>query len=302
MLYNNIEAWEHRCPVLRKKIDALFARTRTSAMKDGSAKAASKTLKRYYTQNEGSLFGRLLPGLIKDTRTIKTNKRNVDNECILMEKDFADDGLMVLKDCRFLKNLLPGQDFTSEEKKMGLTDPVPDWTYGVEQCSSSSYDGAQQPRESIKALRNVASGVDWAFFVIETKSLADSIAAAENQAIRDGAVLLNARLQLNDCLRPANTPQSPPGSDQDNFIFSCAMTPDMARLSVHWFERLSDGRELFYMQTIRSYLLERADELKDFRRDTHNILDWGLLEYRRDAEEVWKRILAKNYALERELS
>ena len=229
----------------------------------------------------------------KLSRTINTNKRTTDDEQIHMDEEFADDGLMVLKDCRFLKNLLPGQDYTSEEKKMGLTDPVPDWTYGVEQQSSSFRDSIQQPHESIRALRNVASGVDWAFFVIETKSVADSIAAAENQAIRDGAVLLNARLQLNKWVRSADAPRSPPGSDPDNLIFSCAMTPEIARLSVHWFERLSDESELFHMQAIRSYMMERVVELRDFRKDTHNILDWGLLEYRKDAEEVWRKIVAK---------
>ena len=284
-------------------------------MKDDSAKAAAKTLERYYTLNEATLFGHLLPRLIKDERTVKGLKRDAEGEQLDMATEFADDGLMILRECRFQKNLLPRQrTYTPEDRELGLTDPVPDWTYGIEQQTGFSSPSSRsptkishQPPEEIKALKNVATGIDWAFFVIETKSSAEGIAAAENQAIRDGAVLLNARVKLIDHVKrsiiakestvpPPTAPPTGPEQAQrtqaedELFVFSCAMTPDIARLFVHWYERLDDGRECFHMQRVKSYLLDSHDDLAKFRKDVHNVIDWGLLEYKPTADAVWAKI------------
>lgn len=315
MLFNEKDAWSKRCPkAVREKVSTLFERARSSEMKEESVKAATETRERYYTQNEATVFGHLLPGLIKDTRTVKGLMRDAEGEQLDMVTDFAEDGLMVMRNCRFQKNLLPTQTaYTSEDEVLGLTDPVPDWTYGVEQQSSfaslqsSAYvQGTREPPDDIKALKNVTTRIDWAFLVIETKSSAEGIAAAENQAIRDGAVLLNARVKLINTIKGSAEPTFPPStsppsslgfekSDQaDNevelFVFSCAMTPDLARLSVHWFERLDDGREIFHMQPVQSYLLDQEEDLSRYRKDVHNVIDWGLLEYRPAADAMWAKL------------
>ena len=179
-----------RCPDFKKKIDRLFARERPSRMSDKSAKAAIKTMYKHYAQNEKTLFREFRPHVIKSTRTVSTLKRDAEGEMIRMLQVYDDDGLMVIEDCPFVKDMVPGKNYTSEEKAMGLTHPKPDLTYGIQK---PEFPPVLTTRLKMKcqAWRSVAPGMDWPFFVIEHKGCEDSIAQAENQAIRDGAVLVN---------------------------------------------------------------------------------------------------------------
>ncbi|KAL9629428.1 MAG: hypothetical protein Q9164_006884 [Protoblastenia rupestris] len=173
---------------------------------------------------------------------------------------------------------------------MGLTDPIPDWTYGV--CLDRSRTPSQQPSDAVKALIGVSPGMRHPFLVIECKSAEDGIGLAENQAMRDGSVLVNARMKLNDIIKKPNFVY-PVGADLDSFAFSCAWNPDQAKIFVHWFEKTADGSELFHMTFIRDYFMSRKEEIADHRRDIHNIMDWGLYTNQPAAEEVVKKIVAQ---------
>ena len=179
-----------RCPGFKEKIDRLFARERPSRMSDQSAKAAVKTLYKHYAQNEKTLFREFRPHVIKSTRTVSTLKRGMEGEIIRILQAYDDDGLMVIEDCPFVKDLVPGKNYTSEEKAMGLTEPRPDLTYGIQKPEFPPTIEAKL-KMRCQAWRSVAPGMDWPFFVIEHRGCEDSIAQAENQAIRDGAVLVN---------------------------------------------------------------------------------------------------------------
>ena len=179
-----------RCPDFKKKTDRLFARERSSRMSDKSAKAAIKTMYKHYAQNEKTLFREFRPHVIKSTRTLSTLKRDTEGEIIRMLQAYDDDGLMVIEDCPFVKDMVPGKNYTSEEKAMGLTDPKPDLTYGIQKPEFPPVLTTKL-KMKCQAWRSVVPGMDWPFFVIEHRGCEDSIAQAENQAIRDGAVLVN---------------------------------------------------------------------------------------------------------------
>ena len=179
-----------RCPDFKRKISKLFARERPSRMSEKSAKAAVKTLYKHYAQNEKTLFRHFRPHVIKSTRTVPTSKRDMEGEIIRILQAYDDDGLMVIEDCPFVKDMVPGKNYTSEEKAMGLTEPKPDLTYGIQKPEFPPTIEAKL-KMRCQAWRSVAPGMDWPFFVIEHKGCEDSIAQAENQAIRDGAVLVN---------------------------------------------------------------------------------------------------------------
>ena len=189
MRIHDKEAFE-RCPEFKRKIDRLFSRERSSRMSDKSAKAAIKTMYKHYAQNEKTLFREFRPHVIKSTRTVSTLKRDAEGEIIRMLQAYDDDGLMVIEDCPFVKDMVPGKNYTSEEKAMGLTDPKPDLTYGIQKPEFPPILTTRL-KMRCQAWRSVAPGMDWPFFVIEHKSCEDSIAQAENHAIRHGAVLVN---------------------------------------------------------------------------------------------------------------
>ena len=135
----------------------------------------------------------------------------------------------------------------------------------------------------------------WAFFAVEDKPASNSIAKAENQAIRDGAALVNARLLLKErrLTQELDREQAyvrPTGAGQECFAFCCAWHTDMAKIFFRWFEKLADGQSIFHMSEMGLYVMTRPRELAAFRRDYHKILDWGIYEYAPTAEKVLSEI------------
>ena len=172
-------------------------------------------------------------------------------------------------------------------------EPCPDYVYGMKETQFPDTSLKTDPMAAV--YRSVTPGMHWAFFVVEYKSAADGIAEAENQAIRDGAVLVNARLRLKELrlqqkLKPEENYVRPIGADHDSFVFSCAWIPDMAKIFVNWFEKLADGQEIFHMSEMGLYVMTRPKEISAFRRNYHNILDWGLFEYGPAAAKVFTEI------------
>ena len=89
-----------------------------------------------------------------------------------------------------VKNIILGKNYTSEEKAMGLTDPKPDLTHGIQKPEVSPIPTTRL-KMKCQAWRSVIPGMQWPFFFMEHKGCEDSIAQAENQAIRDEAVLMH---------------------------------------------------------------------------------------------------------------
>ena len=111
------------------------------------------------------------------------------------------------------------------------------------------------------------------------------------EGIADAEIRI-ARKKLNEELQPSNYVR-PVGADEDTFVFSCPWLSDQAKIYVHWLEKLEDGTEIFQMTRIKGYQTEDEEDLVEMRKDLHNILDWGLFEFRPAADDVWTKILAK---------
>ena len=129
MRLNDDDAFDNRCPDLKRMVEDIIKRDRETEMQERSQRAAVKTLRINETQNEKTLFGKLRPLVIPKERTITTTKHDVAGELISILREYEDDGLEMIEDCQFVKSLVPGKDFTSEEKAMGITDPKP--TFGL---------------------------------------------------------------------------------------------------------------------------------------------------------------------------
>lgn len=101
-------------------------------MSDKSAKVAVKILYKHYALNEKTLFREHRPHMIKSTRTVANLKRGIKGEIMRILPAYDDDELMIIEDCPYVKELVPGKNYTAEEKAMGLTKPRPDLTYGIQ--------------------------------------------------------------------------------------------------------------------------------------------------------------------------
>ena len=252
MRFNDRDAFEERCVRFQEEIDTLITKDRTSRMAEASQKALMKTINKNATQNEKTLLNLVVPKVVKESRVVSTGKHTLDGNVINFVRDYDDDQLHSIQESIFVKDLVPGKNYSSHEKTMGLTNPSPDWTFGVQEDHCPMPEKQHSP--SVLALIGVSPGMLYPFLVIETKSAEDGIAVAENQAIRDGAVLVNARMRLNEMAKPADYVR-PVGAAHDSYAFSCAWVPDMAKIFVHWFEKKTDGCEIFHMNMIHSYLM-----------------------------------------------
>ena len=84
------------------------------------------------------------------------------------------------------------------------------------------------------------------------------------------------------------------GVDTSSFAFTCSWVPQMANLHVHWCERRPGGSEVYHMNLLRGYLMSDNDHLSNFRKDVHNILDYGVSTKRKDILKQLERHIARN--------
>ena len=278
-----------RCPQSMDRISEIITDAPRSVMAETSVKKVMAAVEANYTQNEKTLFRKVQPLVVKIARDIAGQHSDPSNGVETVKQTFEEDGLQIIEDCTFIRKLLPSADAVTNNKTIGLTDPKPDLTYGIttERTSEAEYRVPQH----LFAYLSVAPGMRYPFYVEEHKSAEEGIIKAEHQAIRDGAVLVNARMKLNEVLKPEK--DLTVGPDTDSFVFSCAWTPDIARIYVNWYERRGEGsRGLFHMHKIGgTYTMDRPDDIKKLRHDIHNILDWGLLDFRKRGQRVWEDIV-----------
>ena len=74
-------------------------------------------------------------------------------------------------------------------------------------------------------------------------------------------MLVKARLLLHQHFQPAGYVQQI-GADKSYFIFSYAWIPHIAKIYVHWFEKLALGVKLYHINLLYEYLMRRLEEMK----------------------------------------
>ena len=291
MWYDDEEAFD-RCPNLKEKINEIITNAPRSEMADSSAKKVLAAVKKNYTQNEKTIFRKIQPLIVKLARKVAEQENGeVGGGIEIAKREYEEDDLQVIEDCNFTKRLLPLPDSVTNDKDMGLTEPKPDFTYGITEPKRIPDAEVHVPKQLLAYL-GVAPHMRYPFYVEEYKSAEEGIVTAEHQAMRDGAVLVRARMELNRVLKPAGW-VPPVGADMDSFVFSCAWTPDIAKIFVNWYERFPNGKEVFHMTKVgSSYRMDHRDDIKQMRHDVHNIFDWGLLTFRWRSQQVWEEIVA----------
>lgn len=278
MIFDDEDAFD-AYPEFKGYILELVGRTRASTMKEDSAKAIKRYLHANITQGEVDLFAKVVPMVMKDGKNGGTRqKRTADGEVIRQADTFGDEeGLHRVYNVLFVKNVLPRR-LEQVGGDLGLTDPKPDWTFGIREPRFPDRS-LPDPGRTAEALIGLAPKLQYPWFVLEDKGCQCPMPEAENQAIKDGAAMTSAMRQLDILAGYIDENTEAVGPDKNNIAFSCCWVTNLANIYVHWFERRAvgtNGDTIHHMNLIRSYLMNDTTHISDFRSASHNVLEYGI--------------------------
>lgn len=147
-----------------------------------------------------------------------------------------------------------------------VSTPVPDMLYGYNPKGAFPQQQAQLISIGNTAVAN-SQDLIYPFFVIEFKG-DGGMWVATNQCLGGSTSCVKIAEQLNQLLRKCE-------SDKvqliDSATFSVAMNGTEARLYISWKHNELD----YYMQKVKSFLLQDPDHYLEFRKYVRNIIDWG---------------------------
>lgn len=295
MRYDDDEAW-NRYPAFQSIIESILDIPRGSTMRDESHKKVNRLIKEKRFMGEDSFQKKVFPAIVPTTHQVNSKKRDIDGNCITAVQDYEDiDELEVAEKPHFARGFVPNKMYGKKAKEFGLTEPIPDQAFGKRRPlhAKGGGSGAQLPIW-LMAIKSLNTKMEWPYMVCEAKT-ENTIAEAENQAIRDCAVIVNSRLALKEYVEGAQYKQ-PLGADPDIFCFSLCFGPDFCRISVHWFEKVNvDNQEesYFHMTPVGQYFTNEKEGQSVMRSRIHNIWDFGLLKYHHQAEETYQKAVTK---------
>ena len=269
---------------------------RGSSLRPESYKQIQDDMEENELSNEATYFHCLVEQVIKTGRSVNSSSKTTNGNIHWNWKRFKDDGMSEpQKDQKMAKGFLPGQLTDTAKSEIGLTDPKPDWVFGI--TMTTKFAAGQAPSPEVRDLLELGFGLWHAFFVIEGKGNQQPITVARNQALRDGSALVNARRAFNALAHDTGF-QDPIGPDYDSFCFSCTWDINIAELWVHWYEvenTASPG--IFHMHLLGRYVMAgRMTEMAKFRHDVHNIIDWGIFANATKRAETMAKIKTKEAA------
>ncbi|KAL8823409.1 MAG: hypothetical protein Q9170_008363 [Blastenia crenularia] len=310
---------------LQNKVNGILNATPGMDMTAESAVKIRDFMKAQAVTNENSLLDDLVKLLIKTTKVVP-QKHDLDGRVkevmdslldkIAVDQDLVTEGLHPVRDKLYVRGFLPPT--TISNKAVGLSDPKPDTTWGLE---IPQYpipgEGIALLEPDVEAMVKVCPEVQHAFCAVEFGSCEKSLEQVENQSIRTGADFVEARRQLNAkaaAAKQAREPQPPspkpsvqqadkgknpescpepssePQADLESIAFTVSWVPQMAKLHVHWHESNIGPTGIWHMTMLNAYMFCREQSLKEFRHDLGNILSWGVLKRKFEVEKIMKDI------------
>ncbi|KAI0017158.1 hypothetical protein F4780DRAFT_621834 [Xylariomycetidae sp. FL0641] len=152
-----------------------------------------------------------------------------------------------------------------------ISTPVPDIMYGYRRPNIFRFGQEWAQLESMGEELNATNGYQGTilpFFIVEFKGEGESLYVATNQCLGGSAACVNLAERLNEhSKRYSNNV----GRGLNSAAFSIAMNGSEARLYVSW---RTDSQE-YHMANVESFLLQRPDDYREFRKYVRNIIDWG---------------------------
>ncbi|MCJ1259364.1 hypothetical protein MMC24_007201 [Lignoscripta atroalba] len=283
-------------------VTSIVMSNRASAMKPSSMKHISKAQADTALSIENKVARKVFEAILRKERTPRFNGKEVqglesDSE-LPQTRLWTEDNLAEEMNRPFLTGCLPLVDFEKESAvryaygdRGPLSNPTPDVVYGVSEHAFNA--GQLTVNLGNRDITRISPEIYHPFFVCEWKATTGSIEHAVNQAAKDGAAMVHARMKLNAL---AGITHDREGPDLNSFVFSCCAIPSLANIYINWCERKSDGKLYYRMNRIEGYRMESRKDIETFRCHLNNILDWGLLtrmnEIRKVLDQIWAGVQA----------
>ena len=265
LIFFDVDSARDRCQGFIDEVFEILTGDRSSVTSQRTIANVQKAQKEHETAMENTYTSTVVPTIMGKSRTVPNPELLACMQPLI--RDFADDRLHCEGPCYFVKDLLRGP---TTKKEFGLSDPQPDLGFGIK-----GKEMDLNPPKVSTGTRNLiraAGCLDHCFAIIEVKGPDIPFAHAQTQALRGGAALVRARRELG--MRAGYAPVEQ-GPDPKSWLFTIAWMHGYAEIFVSWHETLPEG-EADHMHRLESYALHRPDDIKRFRRDFHNVLDWGL--------------------------
>ncbi|KAI4178994.1 MAG: hypothetical protein LQ348_005483 [Seirophora lacunosa] len=290
MMYLDERTARERNSDFLARVQAILKGDRSSEKSERSVNAIKESQNTNRVAMENTYLTAVLPQMIGPSRTVKIppdlSAHDLSSSSLRMDeilgdssnpevlprmktvvRSFAEDRLHWEGPCYFVKELITGPRTV---KIFGITDPQPDMGFGIRK--RGLVFNPPKLSEDARNRIHAAGPLDFCFFIIEDKGPDSPFAHAVTQAIRGGATLVRV---MRDLRRRAGYKPSSIGADDETFVFTCAWEHGRADIFVSWQELLPQG-EITHMTWLESYALLKDQDIKEFCRDLHNILDWGI--------------------------
>lgn len=272
----------------KTKVAAVIEVERGSTMKPSSVKKVHNKANAAMFNNEDTLLSNVLPGIIKEKRSITHEDPNNPGETITTIEDFEDTGLGVTQNREFRRNCLPnaysvlGHDdriARNLAKKEGVLNPKPDRVYGVVRERHPVPRG-MKIRTSTHELLEIVSNLIFGFFIIEGKSSSGSMTTAALQALRGTTALVYSQRTVLISTKQLAADGGAIGVDDQTFVYSCTMDGNVMKFFVTFAcVEDSNGTKVtsYYMEHLATEAYSSSDDAPArLRKICHNILDWGV--------------------------
>ena len=150
-----------------------------------------------------------------------------------------------------------------------ISNPTPDMLYGYSRHHAFP-DQQTQLISMGNEMNRTANNQElmYPFFAIEFKGESGNLWVATNQCLGASTSCVNIAERLNNQLRKYKNSKVKP---VDSTAFSIAMNGTEARLYISWKHNELD----YYMQKVKSFLLQDPEHYIEFRKHVKNIIDWG---------------------------
>lgn len=284
-----------RGEALIAKANNIMGQRRHSKMEDGEAEDIKETMEYYSTVNEKTMLVNLWQLLVNKTRFIKKVRDNGTQEMLTPEEEEAaarwierawrkDDHLIGKYDADFRADTIPEISKSGDpvldsllEQVPRVDKPKPDIAIGFDKKAFS------RPVLEIleKYARSVTSSQFLTFFATEAKGHDGTIGMATNQCCRVGSTMCKNSFDYwkatDEFLKVQQPAQATtyPLPNKKSMSFTLALTPELAKMYVHWAEETGPEAQTWHQAEIRTYRMNMLDDIRALRLNLDNIFDWG---------------------------
>ena len=270
-----------RYPEMKAKCEELLTRERDTEMTEEEQERILLELHYTIRVNKDAFVDLLWPALIRDVRHKESHLARVRNQMF---------------DSNSIPALNPGNNKSLKDLLHWLPKleiPRPHFCFGL--CEEAFTPEERMLNDCLRQYTILSKPLYHSFFAVEFKTLDGGWGQCQTRCCRAGSAMVHATEKF---LRLASPDEEHPLEDgqlrqEPCMALTLAVNPAWAELNVHWPEPYEKGT-IYHMHNIRSYFMNRGEQLKDLSHVVNCILDWGCVDRKTSIQETLAKIKAKN--------